>query len=70
MIENHYEINLATNGAHYARVVLPSHLTEDAAKTRLERIAVALNDTSDNETWSCRLTRVECVGREVAEFKL
>ena len=72
MIENHYEINLATNGHHYARVMLPSHLAEDQARTRFERIATALNDSSGdtNEVWSITLSHVECSGRDIAEFKL
>ena len=68
MIENHYELNIASNGAFYARVNFPPQLTKQQAQERAETIAMALqtHESSDKARYSFGLTRIECVGKEVS----
>ena len=68
MIENYYELNIASAGRHYARVRFPTDLTKGEAQERAETIAMALqaHESSDKARYSFGLTRIECVGKEVS----
>jgi len=65
MIENHYELNLALDGRHYARVSFSPSLSREDAKVRSCVIAEALQAGNTQGRWSFDLTFVECVGRSV-----
>jgi hypothetical protein len=66
MIENHYQLNIAYMGMHYARVKFPSWCTQSDAQMKAKQIADAMKTSFGTPlNWSFRLTFVECVGHEI-----
>jgi hypothetical protein len=65
MVECHYEMNIALNGRHYARMIFPSSLfeEEEEVKTRAKFIRDSLTGAG---TWECSLMYVDCSGHDLA----
>ena len=55
---DHYELNIAANGKHYARVHLPAGLTEAQAKARAKVFAKSLDTTEIFEVTMYAVTMV------------
>lgn len=64
MIPNHYELNIARNGTHFANVVLPFGIDKAEAQKRSELIAMAIQE--DHGEWRFDLSSIECVGRSIS----
>ena len=54
-----YELNIACGGLHWARVILPSSLTEQQTIERARAIVTALKKTYPGGAWHFSLTRFE-----------
>lgn len=67
MIESHYSLNIALNGSHYARLNLPSNLTEGEAQIRARFLgdAIQSHDKGWLGQWSFGLMLVNCTGHDV-----
>jgi nitrate/nitrite transporter NarK len=69
MIENHYELNIAYAGSHYARVIFSSGLDEKGAQLKAHQISEAMkNGLGAPSNWNFSLTYVTCFGTGV-EFE-
>jgi len=62
MVECHYEMNVALNGRHYARIVFPGSLFEHEAQVRADFIRASLVGAGE---WKCSLTHVDCTGHDI-----
>jgi hypothetical protein len=66
MIPDHFELNLAYDGTHYARVVFGASVMETEAKTKARAICHAMTISHGvMSRWQCTLTHITCRGRTV-----
>lgn len=58
----HYEINIALDGIHYAKVELPAHILEDRAKGMAHMFRLKFHE---HEGFKVTLSYIECYGKGV-----
>ena len=67
VILDHYEINVAANGQHYARIVLPAGLTVEQAKNKMRVFACSMNVDAEQPVFAFTLYAHHAASRHEVE---